>query len=122
MRDSFGDRTRKTSRSTKPGQSWIVSLSLVLSDPGLLCVPRAQAPGGAATRDHSCGDNAAQIMLLGTCHMNNPGQDAINPKTDDVLGQGRQREIAELIDKLVRFNPTKIAVEAPYRSTVYPDR
>lgn len=76
----------------------------------------------AQTKDASCGERAAQIMILGTYHMDNPGQDAFNLKADDVLGEKRQREIAELVEKLTRFKPTKIAVEAPYRSTAYPDR
>ncbi|MDQ3803304.1 MAG: DUF5694 domain-containing protein [Acidobacteriota bacterium] len=61
-------------------------------------------------------------MILGTYHMDNPGQDAINLRADDVLGAKRQREIAELVEKLARFKPTKITVEAPYRSTVWPER
>jgi hypothetical protein len=53
-------------------------------------------------------------MILGTYHMDNPRLDAKNLEADDVLLPKRQREIAELIEKLARFNPTKIAVEAPY--------
>lgn len=74
------------------------------------------------TKDPSCGDKSAKILILGTYHMDNPGQDAINLQADDVLGEKRQREIAELVERLARFKPTKIAVEAPYRSTAYPDR
>lgn len=80
------------------------------------CVSAAQ------TKDPSCGDRSATIMILGTYHMDNPGQDAINLRADDVLREKRQREIADLVDGLARFKPTKIAVEAPYRSTAYPDR
>lgn len=76
----------------------------------------------AQTKDPSCGDKSAQILILGTYHMDNPGQDAINLRADDVLGEKRQREIIELVDRLGRFKPTKIAVEAPYRSTAYPER
>jgi hypothetical protein len=46
--------------------------------------------------------------------MDNPRLDAKNLEADDVLLPKRQREISELIEKLARFNPTKIAVEAPY--------
>lgn len=76
----------------------------------------------AQTKDPSCGDKSATIMILGTYHMDNPGQDAINIRADDVLGEKRQREIAELVERLARFKPTKVAVEAPYRSTAYPER
>lgn len=82
----------------------------------------AEAQTADVARDYSCGDRAAKILILGTYHMDNPGQDAINLKADDVLGEKRQREIAELVDRLARFNPTKVTVEAPYRSTAYPER
>jgi hypothetical protein len=57
-------------------------------------------------------------MILGTYHMGNPGLDGRNLEADDVLLPRRQREIAELIEKLARFNPTKIAVESPYSERV----
>ncbi len=53
-------------------------------------------------------------MILGTYHMDNPRLDAKNLEADDVLLPKRQREITELVEKLARFNPTKIAIEAPY--------
>lgn len=86
------------------------------------CGAKAQTPTDASPKDHSCGDKAAKIMILGTYHMDNPGQDAINLRADDVLGAKRQGEITELVERLARFKPTKIAVEAPYRNTAWPDR
>lgn len=53
----------------------------------------------------------AEILILGTYHMNNPGRDIYNSKADDVLAPKRQAEIAQLIEVLERFQPTKIAVE-----------
>lgn len=53
----------------------------------------------------------AEILVLGTYHMNNPGRDIYNSKADDVLAPKRQAEIAQLIEVLERFQPTKIAVE-----------
>jgi hypothetical protein len=47
--------------------------------------------------------------------MANPGLDGRNADADDVLLPRRQREIAELVERLARYRPTKIAVEAPYR-------
>ncbi len=52
-----------------------------------------------------------EVLVLGTYHMNNPGQDLFNTKADDVLAPKRQAEIAQVIEVLKRFNPTKIAVE-----------
>jgi hypothetical protein len=60
----------------------------------------------------------AEILILGTYHMANPGHDIFNMAADDVLAPKRQAEIGELLEVLKRFKPTKIAVE----STVYEDR
>lgn len=54
----------------------------------------------------------AQVLVLGLYHMSNPGNDIFNMKADDVLAPKRQAEIAELIEVLKRFQPTKIAIEA----------
>lgn len=67
-------------------------------------------------------EKRATIMILGTYHMDNPHLDDKNLDADDVLSPRRQREIADLVEKLVRFNPTKIAIEAPYRDTYWTNR
>src|SRR6185503_12168663 len=58
--------------------------------------------------------NAAkpEVLVLGVYHMSNPGRDVFNMKADDVLAPKRQREIAELIEVLKKFQPTKVAIEA----------
>jgi hypothetical protein len=53
----------------------------------------------------------AEVLVLGVYHMANPGHDLFNMKADDVLAPKRQAEIAQLIEVLKRFHPTKIAVE-----------
>ena len=63
-------------------------------------------------------EQRAQVLILGTYHMANPGRDIFNMSADDVLAEKRQREIAELLDVLERFRPTRIAIE----STVWEDR
>jgi hypothetical protein len=57
-------------------------------------------------------DARPEILVLGTYHMSNPGHDVHNMQADDVLSPRRQREIAQLIQVLRRFHPTKIAIEA----------
>src|SRR5438067_12446927 len=57
-------------------------------------------------------ESRPEILVLGTYHMANPGHDIFNMKTDDVLAPKRQAEIAQLIEVLKRFQPTKIALEA----------
>ena len=57
-------------------------------------------------------DTSPEILVLGTYHMANPGHDIYNMQADDVLSPRRQQEIAQLIEVLKRFHPTKIAVES----------
>jgi len=57
-------------------------------------------------------DARPEILVLGTYHMANPGQDIHNMHADDVLAPKRQQEIAQLVEVLKRFHPTKIAIEA----------
>jgi hypothetical protein len=56
----------------------------------------------------------AEVLVLGVYHMANPGRDVFNARADDVLSPRRQAEIAELIEVLKRFRPTKVAVEAGF--------
>ncbi|HEY1894548.1 MAG TPA: DUF5694 domain-containing protein [Chthoniobacterales bacterium] len=64
----------------------------------------AQSPTPAPTR--------IQVMVLGTYHFDNPGQDLHNMKVDSVLTPAKQAELADVTSRLAKFNPTKIAVEA----------
>jgi hypothetical protein len=54
--------------------------------------------------------------------MANPGRDVHNMQADDVLAEARQREMAELIDVLKDFRPTKIAIEAQVGSRRRPEQ
>jgi len=45
----------------------------------------------------------AEILILGTYHMANPGRDIFNISADDVLAPKRQAEIGELLEVLKRF-------------------
>ena len=53
-----------------------------------------------------------EVLVIGTYHMANPGRDIHSSQADDVTSPARQREIAQLIDVLKKFRPTKIAVES----------
>src|SRR5512132_3843740 len=50
-----------------------------------------------------------EILVLGTYHMGNPGRDVFNMQADDVLAPKRQQEMAQVIEVLKKFRPTKIA-------------
>ncbi len=69
----------------------------------LLGIPRASWPQS---------DARPEILVLGTYHMANPGHDIYNMRADDVQSPARQQQIAELMEVLKRFHPTKIAIEA----------
>lgn len=52
-----------------------------------------------------------EVVLLGTYHMDNPGNDAVNVAADDVLGGERQREIVQFVSALERADPDRVVVE-----------
>ncbi|MGE5237037.1 MAG: DUF5694 domain-containing protein [Acidobacteriota bacterium] len=78
--------------------------ALAAAIPGLTPQPSAERPAAPPTR--------AEVLVLGVYHMANPGRDIFNMKADDVLAPKRQAEIAQVVEALKRFRPTKIAVEA----------
>ena len=51
------------------------------------------------------------LMVLASAHFNNPGRDTINIDVDDVMTEKRQAEIESVVEQLMAFNPTHIAVE-----------
>src|SRR3954468_15923405 len=67
-----------------------------------------------------CPAGTVPILVLGTYHMSNPGQDTVNMHADSVSTPQRQKALAELLDRLARFRPTKIGVEASRTSKTVP--
>lgn len=51
------------------------------------------------------------LVILGTYHMGTPGNNVVNGKVDDITSPERQRQLVELVEKLKKFKPTKIALE-----------
>ena len=51
------------------------------------------------------------LVILGTYHMGTAGNNVVNPKVTDVSAPERQKQIIELVERLEKFKPTKIAVE-----------
>ncbi len=78
----------------------------------LSAVLSAQNTLARLAADRLEGPPQAEVLVLGSYHMNNPGRDIVNMKADDVLAPKRQAEMRELLDTLARFRPTKIAIEA----------
>lgn len=79
------------------------ALALAVAMPTLARQPSAEGPAQPAAR--------AEVLVLGVYHMANPGRDVFNMRADDVLAPKRQAEIAQLIEVLKGFRPTKVAVE-----------
>ena len=72
----------------------------------------ALALGAASSAAAQQSPARAEVLVLGVYHMNNPGHDIFNSQADDVLAPKRQAEIAQVVEALKKFQPTKIAVEA----------
>ena len=52
-----------------------------------------------------------EVMVLGSWHFNNPGQDINNVRADDVLAPNRQAELEAVAAAIAEFRPTKVMVE-----------
>src|SRR5438270_2261146 len=78
----------------------------------LACAFAALAQTPAARSEAPGAIPRAEVLVLGTYHMANRGHDIYNMQADDVLSPKRQAEMAQLIEVLKRFKPTKIAIEA----------
>jgi len=53
------------------------------------------------------------LLVIGVPHFGNPGRDMSNTKVENVLTPVRQREIAQLVDRLAAFRPNHVVVEWP---------
>ncbi len=62
------------------------------------------------------------VMILGTYHMGNPGRDLNNVKADDVRAPQRQKEIADFMQIIKKFKPTKVVVEQPIENAKLNER
>ncbi len=52
-----------------------------------------------------------QILLIGTFHFANPGNDIAKTKTFNVMSEKSQKELETISDKIKKFGPDKIFVE-----------
>lgn len=90
----------------------------------LLLLPVLLAGCGAPPAADAAGSDATRVMVLGTYHFVNRGNHVVESEVADVLAPEKQREIAEVLEWLAEFRPTKIAVEveladAPLLDSVY---
>ena len=61
-------------------------------------------------------ENRIPMLIVGSYHMANPGQDAFNLEADDVTTPRRQREIEAVVEALAAFRPTEVAIEGSYEN------
>lgn len=52
-----------------------------------------------------------RVMILGTWHFANPGEDVHNMRADPVTTPQKQAELAAVAEALARFGPTAVALE-----------
>jgi len=79
---------------------WTAVLLLALA-PGLW----AQEPAAKPAK--------VPVLILGTYHFANPNLDYVKTDVDDHLSEKRQKEIQDVVDRLAKFKPTKVALEYP---------
>jgi hypothetical protein len=80
---------------------------------GLLAILSAMAALPlAAQAAPAAPDAKPSILVLGTVHFGGSSSDVFSPSVPDILSEKRQREVAELVAALKRYQPTKIAVES----------
>lgn len=56
-------------------------------------------------------DEKAKVMILGTYHFKENDLHAVKEKPKDIMSDESQQELEEVLDKLKKFKPNKIAVE-----------
>jgi hypothetical protein len=78
---------------------------------------QAQTPDRPTGFPAVCDREEVQVMILGTYHFANPGQDVIKQDIDDVLQPKRQAELEDLVTRLASWKPDRIAVEQPFSRT-----
>ncbi|HEX2204091.1 MAG TPA: DUF5694 domain-containing protein [Longimicrobium sp.] len=97
----------------RPTRLAVAVLAAVLSLLASHAPARAQDDGGAPLRE-VLGGPRAKVMLLGVFHFQDAGLDSYKPRFPfDVLAPGRQREVEEVVERVARFQPTRVAVEQP---------
>lgn len=88
-----------------PSTGLAIALSAFVSD------PTTQVQDLSDVLGHPKG----RILLVGTFHFDDPGADDYKPKYPfDPTSEQRQHEIAEVVECLARYAPTKVAVEWPW--------
>lgn len=79
------------------------------------CTPKENESTNVKTASDYFPKEKAQVLIVGTFHMDYPGLDAIKTNEEDkvdVLKEPKKSEVTELVKYIERFKPNKIAIEA----------
>lgn len=82
----------------------------------------ALASASQAAPSASCPADRTTLVILGSFHMEGSSQDLVNHSPADVTTPKRQAEIGDLVKRLARLKPTKVAIESSRISTYWNDR
>jgi len=77
---------------------------------------------GPALAASDCPAGSTPLMILGTFHFAGSSDDAVKTAPDDMTTPRRQAEIEGLVDKLLKFRPTKVAIESSRISNYWNER
>ncbi len=69
-----------------------------------------------------CPAGSTPLLILGSFHMAGSDSDAVKSSPEDVTTPERQREIVDLVARLAKFRPTKVAIEGSRTGTYWPER
>lgn len=82
----------------------------------------SSAAVAAEPANKDAGADDVQVMVVGSFHMGNPGQDIVNAEVANMLTPRRQAELAAVAEALAAFRPTAIAVERVSEPPEYLDQ
>ncbi len=85
---------------------WIIPLCLA----GLLPAAPATAQNQSMSQPGP-GEAPVEVMVLGTYHFAGSEADAVDSQIGDITTPERQEQVRRVVDSLVDFRPTKVAVE-----------
>lgn len=77
---------------------------------------------GPALAASDCPAGSTPLMILGTFHFAGSSEDAVKTAPDDMTTPRRQAQIEGLVDQLLKFRPTKVAIESSRISNYWNER
>jgi hypothetical protein len=87
----------------------LLSSTMAVAEEAAAKEPAPKDPKLWFTPEHA----TATLLILGTFHFKDAGLDDYKPKVDiDIMSEARQAELADVLERLTAFAPTKILIES----------